>query len=133
MSAARPTLRFLFSHPAHFIALGFGSGLAPFAPGTFGTLVAIPIAWSLWAVAGNAGFAIAIVATFAIGVWASAVTSRDLGVDDHGGIVIDEIVKQALKEGKTEPKYHSLTRPTRMEAEGVHRAISITSADHHHP
>ena len=46
---------------------------------------------SLWAVAGNAGFAIAIVAAFAIGVWASAVTSRDLGVSDHGGIVIDEI------------------------------------------
>ena len=43
----------------------------------------------------------------------------------ENGIVIDEIVKQALKEGKTEPKYHSLTRPTRMEAEGVHRAISI--------
>ena len=39
-----PTLRFLFSHPAHFVALGFGSGLAPFVPGTFGTLVAIPIA-----------------------------------------------------------------------------------------
>ena len=43
----------------------------------------------------------------------------------ENGIVIDEIVKIALKEGKTEPKYHSLTRPTRMEAEGVHRAISI--------
>jgi dihydropyrimidinase len=43
----------------------------------------------------------------------------------ENGIVIDEIVKQAVKEGKTEPKYHSLTRPTRMEAEGVHRAISI--------
>ena len=41
------------------------------------------------------------------------------------GIVIDEIVKQALAEGKTEPKYHAITRPTRMEAEGVHRAISI--------
>jgi len=43
----------------------------------------------------------------------------------ENGIVIDEIVKQALKEGKTAPKYHALTRPTRMEAEGVHRAISI--------
>ena len=43
----------------------------------------------------------------------------------ENGIVIDEIVKQALAEGKTEPKYHALTRPTRMEAEGVHRAISI--------
>jgi dihydropyrimidinase len=43
----------------------------------------------------------------------------------ENGIVIDEIVKQALKEGKTAPKYHALTRPTRMEAEGTHRAISI--------
>ena len=42
----------------------------------------------------------------------------------ENGIVIDEIVKRALAEGKTEPKYHALTRPTRMEAEGVHRAIS---------
>ena len=40
----RPTLRFLVHHPAHLLALGFGSGLAPFAPGTWGTLVAIPIA-----------------------------------------------------------------------------------------
>lgn len=43
----------------------------------------------------------------------------------ENGIVIDEIVKKAISEGKTEPKYHGLTRPTRMEAEGVHRAIAI--------
>lgn len=43
----------------------------------------------------------------------------------ENGIVIDEIVKEAIKKGHTEPKYHALTRPTRMEAEGVHRAISI--------
>ncbi|MEZ0375272.1 MAG: dihydropyrimidinase, partial [Candidatus Sericytochromatia bacterium] len=43
----------------------------------------------------------------------------------ENGIVIDEIVKRARAEGKTEPKWHALTRPTRMEAEGVHRAISI--------
>ena len=43
----------------------------------------------------------------------------------ENGIVIDEIIKRALAEGKTDPKYHALTRPTRMEAEGVFRAISI--------
>lgn len=43
----------------------------------------------------------------------------------ENGIVIDEIVKRAQREGKKEPKWHALTRPTRMEAEGVHRAISI--------
>jgi len=48
----------------------------------------------------------------------------------ENGIVIDEIVKIALAEGKIEPKYHALTRPTRMEAEGVHRAISIAEVAH---
>jgi dihydropyrimidinase len=43
----------------------------------------------------------------------------------ENGIVIDEIVKGAIKDGKTAPIYHALTRPTRMEAEGVHRAIAI--------
>ncbi|RME43149.1 MAG: dihydropyrimidinase, partial [Deltaproteobacteria bacterium] len=43
----------------------------------------------------------------------------------ENGIVIDEIIKIAKREGKTEPKWHALTRPTRMEAEGVHRAIAI--------
>src|SRR5688500_4107213 len=43
----------------------------------------------------------------------------------ENGIVIDEIIKAAVKDGKIEPKYHAKTRPTRMEAEGVHRAIAI--------
>ena len=90
MSAA-PTLRFLLRHPAHFIALGFGSGLAPFAPGTFGTLVAIPIAFGLRAVTGDLGFALAVVALFAVGAWSATVTSRNLGASDPGAIVIDEV------------------------------------------
>ena len=48
----------------------------------------------------------------------------------ENGIVIDEIVKAAVAAGKTEPKYHALTRPTRMEAEGVHRAIAIAEVAH---
>jgi phosphatidylglycerophosphatase A len=87
----RPTVRFLIHHPAHFFALGFGSGLAPFAPGTFGTLVAIPIAMLLRAYAGETAFIATIVLLFAIGAWASQVTGRNLGVPDHGAIVIDEI------------------------------------------
>jgi phosphatidylglycerophosphatase A len=87
-----PTLPFMLHHPAHFIALGFGAGLAPFAPGTFGTLVAIPIALALDRYAGDMGFALAIVALFLIGTWASGVTGRALGVPDHGSIVIDEVV-----------------------------------------
>ena len=42
---AKPGWRLLFSHPAHFVAFGFGSGLAPKAPGTFGTLAALPLYW----------------------------------------------------------------------------------------
>ena len=43
----------------------------------------------------------------------------------ENGIVIDEIIKEAVRDGKLEPRWHALTRPTRMEAEGVHRAIAI--------
>jgi dihydropyrimidinase len=43
----------------------------------------------------------------------------------ENGVVIDAIVKRALAEGKTTPKYHALTRPTKAEAEGVHRAIAL--------
>ena len=92
MSAALPTLHFLFRRPAHFIALGFGSGLAPFAPGTFGTLVAIPIAAALRAYGNDVAFIVVIVLLFAVGIWAADVTGRDLGVPDHGSIVIDEVV-----------------------------------------
>jgi len=92
VTPARPTFGFLVRHPAHFVALGFGAGLAPFAPGTFGTLLAIPIAALLWRYAGDAGFAVAVAVLFALGVWASAVTGRDLGVPDHGAIVWDEVV-----------------------------------------
>jgi len=91
-ASSAPTLGFLVSHPAHFIALGFGAGLAPLAPGTFGTLVAIPIAAVLRVEASDAVFAAVIVVFLALGVWAADVTGRDLGVADHGAIVWDEVV-----------------------------------------
>ena len=87
-----PDARFLLAHPAHFIALGFGAGLAAKAPGTFGTLVAFPLYWALaWALP---ALAIAFVAIplFFVGVWACERTGRDLGVSDHGSMVWDEIV-----------------------------------------
>jgi phosphatidylglycerophosphatase A len=89
---ASPTLGFLVSHPAHFIALGFGAGLAPFAPGTFGTLVAIPIAFLFRMYLPDAAFGISIIAFALVGVWAAQVTGRDLGAADHGAIVWDEVV-----------------------------------------
>lgn len=87
-----PTLAFMFRHPAHLVALGFGAGLSPWAPGTLGTLVAIPIALLLRRYAGDIEYVSVLVLLFGIGVWASQVTGRELGQPDHGGIVIDEVV-----------------------------------------
>jgi len=89
---ARPGARFAFGHPAHFVAFGFGAGLAPFAPGTAGTLVAFPLWWVLSEGYGPAALLGIIAALFAIGVWACAITGRHLGVADHGGMVWDEVV-----------------------------------------
>jgi hypothetical protein len=89
--ATQPTVHFLFQHPAHFIALGGGAGLTRHAPGTVGTLVALPLAWLLRTYAGDTGFVVAICAALAGGVWAAQITGQALGSPDHGGIVIDEI------------------------------------------
>ena len=88
----RPDFRFAFAHPAHFVACGFGVGLIRFAPGTFGTLLALPLYWyGLRRYA--AGDALLILAAlFAIGVWACSITGRDLGAADHGAMVWDEVV-----------------------------------------
>jgi phosphatidylglycerophosphatase A len=82
--------RFVFSHPAPLVAFGFGVGLAPVAPGTFGTLLAFPLhAWLAPRLAPQE-FALLLLAMFAAGVWACHVTGRKLGVHDHGGMVWDE-------------------------------------------
>jgi phosphatidylglycerophosphatase A len=91
MVAAKPSLGFLVSHPAHFIALGFGAGLSPVAPGTVGTLVALPIAAALRAYGGDVAFVATIVVAMLAGAWAADRTGRDLGLADHGAIVCDEI------------------------------------------
>ena len=87
----KPTVRFLFQHPAHFVALGFGAGLAPAAPGTFGTLAAIPIALLLGAYSSETAFVATIVVLFVLGTWAAQVTGKALRAADHGSIVIDEV------------------------------------------
>jgi phosphatidylglycerophosphatase A len=87
-----PDARFLLSHPAHFIALGFGSGLAPVAPGTFGTLAGLALYWLLALVAPPLVIAFLAIPAFFLGVWACERTGRDLGVQDHGAMVWDEIV-----------------------------------------
>lgn len=88
----KPTLRFLVGHPAHFLALGFGVGLSPVAPGTIGTLLAVPIALLLRAYLGDLAYLLVVAAAFAVGTWAVHRTGRDLGVADHPSIVWDETV-----------------------------------------
>ena len=95
-SRPRANLRFVFSHPAHFIAFGFGSGLAPFTPGTFGSLVGIPLTLWLLPAYGDLGFGLIVLGAFVLGVWVADIVGRKLGVADHSGIVWDEIVAMML-------------------------------------
>ncbi|HBE91265.1 MAG TPA: phosphatidylglycerophosphatase A [Gammaproteobacteria bacterium] len=86
--SVRPDLR---RNPVHWLAFGFGSGLSPVAPGTFGTLAAIP----LYLLLSNASLWLYLSVTlvmFVVGVYLCGKTSGDLGVEDHPGIVWDEIV-----------------------------------------
>jgi phosphatidylglycerophosphatase A len=77
--------------PAGLLAFGFGSGLSPYAPGTMGTLVAIPFIFALKSL-GNPGFWIMLLLLFLLGVKLCSHVSHKLGVHDHGGIVWDEMV-----------------------------------------
>jgi len=88
----RPTPGFLVRHPAHFIALGFGTGLSPIVPGTFGTLLAFPLYAMLAQALTPLGVALTIAGLFGVGVWACGRTGRDLGVPDHGAMNWDEVV-----------------------------------------
>jgi len=79
------------NHWIHFFAFGFGSGAAPKAPGTFGTLAAIPL-YLLLAQLPLYGYLAALVITFAFGVYVCDRAAQDMQVHDHGGIVWDEFV-----------------------------------------
>ena len=86
--------QFKLSNPVHFLALGFGSGLLKPAPGTWGTLAAIPLYLLLMSVVSSSSypyFAV-IVVSFVVGVYLCGKTATDAGVHDHGSIVWDEIV-----------------------------------------
>jgi phosphatidylglycerophosphatase A len=85
----------VFQDPVYFIAFGFGSGLMPVAPGTWGTLAAVPLYLLLsqthWGL-----YLLAVLITFLIGVKVSDKVSRDLGIHDYKGIVWDEVVGYLL-------------------------------------
>jgi phosphatidylglycerophosphatase A len=86
------TPRFLLAHPAHAIALGFGAGLSPLAPGTVGTLWAwlVFVVLDRWLDDAQWGALIALAA--AVGWWACTVTARHLRDADPSAIVWDEVV-----------------------------------------
>lgn len=88
----QPTLRFMLAHPAHVVALGFGSGLSPIAPGTVGTLWAWMtfLALQSWLPPAAVGWVVA--AALPLGWWACTVTARNLRVLDPGHIVWDEVL-----------------------------------------
>lgn len=88
----RPNVKFLLSHPAHFIALGFGSGLSPVAPGTAGTLWAWLsfLVLQRWLSPADMGWL--ITASALVGWWACTVTAKNMRVADPGSIVWDEVV-----------------------------------------
>ena len=96
MRPIRPTAAFMLRHPAHAIALGFGSGLSPKAPGTVGSLWG----WASWLLIQNSlsltTQAALILVSLVIGWWACTLTARHMGVSDPGSIVWDEIVAMWL-------------------------------------
>lgn len=81
--------RKVMSNPVHFLAFGFGSGLAPFAPGTFGTLMAIPL-YLLLQTLSLPLYLVVLAIVCVVGIWICDKSSELLGVHDHSGIVWDE-------------------------------------------
>jgi len=81
----------LLKNPVHLLSVGFGSGLAPKAPGTFGTIAALPF-WYVLQFLPPAYYVVVLILAFILGVYLCGATADALGVHDHGGIVWDEFV-----------------------------------------
>ncbi|MBU2965744.1 phosphatidylglycerophosphatase A [Amphritea sp. 2_MG-2023] len=88
MNQAPPSV---WRNPIHFLAFGLGSGASPWAPGTAGTLAAIPLYLLIQPLA-LPWYAAVLLVTFVVGIYLCGKTSADMGVHDHGGIVWDEFV-----------------------------------------
>jgi len=91
-AAQQPDWRFVYSHPAHFIAFSGGAGLSPVAPGTVGTLITFPLFWILESHLKPMDLLLLIDILFIAGIWACGVSGKALGSSDHGGMVWDETV-----------------------------------------
>ena len=91
MSKAEDSIaRQVLTDPVHILAFGFGTGLAPVAPGTVGSLLGVALAWLTLELPLMAQVSIAVALSVA-GIWICGSSARKLGVHDHGGIVWDEI------------------------------------------
>lgn len=88
----KPDIAFVHVRLAHFVAMGAGVGLVRFAPGTFGTLAAIPLYHLLDSLFEPVSLLLILDVFFIMGIWACAVTGRALNSPDHSGMVWDEIV-----------------------------------------
>lgn len=81
----------VWHNPWHFIAFGFGSGTIPFAPGTFGTLMAIPFYLALRNLP-NGLYLVALLLITLGSIWICSKVSKELGVQDHQGMCLDEFI-----------------------------------------
>lgn len=90
MTDPRPSI----ANPAVLLATVFGIGWLPVAPGTWGSLAALPLGWWLMMTGGVPALGCAIVVVFGVGVWACAGYSKATGTHDAGACVIDEVVGQ---------------------------------------
>ena len=88
---SKSTENFRITNPIHFLALGFGSGLLPKAPGTFGTLAAIPL-YLLLAPSSVSIYLVSVIVMSIAGIYICGQAAKDACVHDHGAIVWDEIV-----------------------------------------
>ncbi len=90
IDADRKLARRVLTDPVNLLAFGFGTGLSPVAPGTVGSLLALPLAW----LTRDLGVAVQVAtacALFLSGIWICGESARRIGMHDHGGIVWDEI------------------------------------------
>ena len=88
---ANLTARQVFTHPVHLLAYGFGAGLSPKAPGTMGTVVAVPL-YLLLLYLGDEAYYAATLVGLVVGVFICGYTAGKIGIDDPKGVVWDEIV-----------------------------------------
>ncbi|MCB1859214.1 MAG: phosphatidylglycerophosphatase A [Gammaproteobacteria bacterium] len=88
---AKPPVRPDWSNPVHLLAFGLGSGSVPYAPGTVGTVAALPLYFLIRPLSAEY-YLLVVLVLFVFGIWVCGRVSKDLGVHDHGGIVWDEWV-----------------------------------------